>query len=221
MTQFLNFHTHNFLPNIDEKRIYNLLIPDIGRFDEVKVQWLSVGIHPWYADAQHWQQQLAAIEKLAADTKVIAIGECGLDRIIALPLTAQLEIFDAQVQLAQQLQKPVIIHCVRAFNELLHWKKKAKPTVPLIIHGFNNKLETAQQLMAHDFYFSLGTALLKPDSNAVNVLKYLPLTKLFLENDDRDTLIEKIYEAAAATVEMTIDALKTQIWANFVTVFNR
>lgn len=221
MTQFLNFHTHNFLPNTDEKRIYNLLIPDIGRLDEVKNHWLSVGIHPWYADAQHWQNQLTTVEEMAADTNVIAIGECGLDRSIALSLTTQLEIFDAQVKLAQQLQKPVIIHCVRAFNELMQWKKKAKPTVPLIIHGFNNNPETARQLMAHDFYFSLGTALLKPDSNAVKVLKFLPLTKLFLENDDHDTPIEKIYEVAAATVEMPVDALKTQIWTNFAIVFNR
>lgn len=221
MTQFLNFHTHNFPPNTDEKSIYNLLMPDIGRLDEVKVQWLSVGIHPWYTDAQHWQEQLATVEKMAVDTNVIAIGECGLDRGIVLPLPVQLDIFDAQVQLAQRLRKPVIIHCVRAFNELLQWKKRVKPTVPLIIHGFNNNPETAQQLIAHDFYFSLGAALLNPESNAVKALKQLPLTKLFLENDDRDTPIKKIYEAAAITVEMRIDALKTQIWTNFATVFNR
>lgn len=221
MTQFLNFHTHNFPPNTDEKSIYNLLIQDSGRFDEVKGQWLSVGIHPWYAEAQHWQQQLAAVEQMAVDPNVIALGECGLDRGIALPLAAQLELFDAQVQLAQRLRKPVIIHCVRAFSELLQWKKRVKPTVPLIIHGFNNKLETAQQLMAHDFYFSLGAALLHPESNAVKVLKCIPLTKLFLENDDRDTPIEKIYEAAAAALEISVDALKTQIWTNFATVFDR
>lgn len=221
MTQFLNFHTHNFPPNTDEKSIYNLLIQDIGRFDEVKGQWFSAGIHPWYAEAQHWQQQLGAVEQMAVDTNVIALGECGLDRGIALPLAAQLEIFDAQVQLAQRLRKPVIIHCVRAFNELLQWKKKAKPTVPLIIHGFNNNPETAQQLMAHDFYFSLGTPLLRPESNAAKVVKCLPLTRFFLENDDHDTPIEKIYEAAAATLEISVDALKTQIWTNFAAVFNR
>ncbi len=158
---------------------------------------------------------------MAAHENVLAIGECGVDRLIELPLEQQFPIFEAQIKLAEQLRKPVIIHCVRAFNELLQWKKRVAPTIPLIIHGFNNKPEIAQQLIAHGFYFSLGTALLETDSNAVKALKIIPFSKLFLENDDRDTPIEKVYEAAAMHLEITISVLKDQIWTNFVTVFKR
>ncbi len=221
MTQFLNFHTHNFPSTPQEKSIYNLLIQDFRRFGEVENNWLSAGIHPWHAHPEDWQSQLTAVEQVAGHKNVLAIGECGLDRGILLPLETQLTIFAAQVKLAEQLQKPVIIHCVRAFNELLQWKKQVKPSVPLIVHGFNNKPEIMQQLLAHGFYCSLGVALLNSESNALKVLKTIPLTRLFLENDDRNTPIEKIYEAAAVQLEIPISALKNQIWTNFATVFNQ
>lgn len=221
MTKFLNFHTHHLLPHSNEKRIYNLLIQHIDSFEKLNNSWVSVGIHPWYADAGHWEEQLQKVEESAMNENVLAIGECGLDRLIALPLDTQMSIFNAQVTLAEKLGKPVIIHCVRAFNELIQWKKQTKPTVPLIVHGFNNKPEIAQQLLVQGFYFSLGSALLNPVSNASKVIKRIPIERLFLENDDRDTPIKMVYEVAATHLEMTISDLKNQIWANFATVFKR
>ena len=219
LTQFLNFHTHNFSPKLDEKSIYNLLIQDAKEFDDLQNDWISVGIHPWYADAKNWESQLRIVEKMAVHEKVLAIGECGLDRLIELPIDKQLTIFEIQIKIAEYVQKPVIIHCVRAFNELLQWKKQTKQTVPLIVHGFNSKSEIAQQLLAHGFYFSLGAALLKGDSNASKIVKNLPVEKLFLENDNSNIPIEIIYEAAATQLQMTISELKNQIWANFVALF--
>lgn len=221
MAQFLNFHTHTISQNPEEESIYNLLIQDAEGLEGLQNDWISVGIHPWYANAENWESQLQIVEKMAGDERVLAIGECGLDSLIKLPLDKQLMIFEAQVGVAERFQKPVIIHCVRAFNELLRWKKQKKQTVPLIVHGFNNKPEIAQQLVAHGFYFSLGAALLQSGSNAVKVLKMIPVTRLFLENDDKDVLIEKVYEAAEIHLEMTASALKNQIWTNFATVFKR
>jgi TatD DNase family protein len=221
LAQFFNFHTHTISQNPKEKGIYNLLIQDVEEFDNLQSEWISVGIHPWYADAGKWERQLQIVERIAINEWVLAIGECGLDRLIELSLDKQLMIFEAQVRIAEQVQKPVIIHCVRAFNELLQWKKRRKPSVPLIIHGFNNKPEIARQLITHDFYLSLGTALLQSGSNAEKVLKIIPITKLFLENDDSDISIEMVYEIAAIQLEMTVSALKNQIWTNFATVFKR
>lgn len=219
MAQFFNFHTHTISQNPQEESIYNLLIQDADEFENLQNNRISVGIHPWYADAENWEEQLQIVEKMAANDCVLAIGECGLDRLITLPLELQSVIFEAQVRIAERVQKPVIIHCVRAFNELLQWEKHTKRAVPLIVHGFNNKPEIARQLVTHDFYFSLGTALLQSGSNAVKVLKMIPVTRLFLENDDKDILIERVYEAAAIHLEMTVSALQNQIWTNFATVF--
>jgi Tat protein secretion system quality control protein TatD with DNase activity len=90
---------------------------------------------------------------------VVAIGECGLDRNIDLPLDIQTSIFKRHIELAETLQKPLVIHCVRAFSELIALKKNTKSTVPWIIHGFHKKEEVFQQLLKHDFYFSFGAAM--------------------------------------------------------------
>lgn len=219
MKPFLNFHTHNFPTTPDEKSIYNLMIEEIDAIVKVRDNWISAGIHPWYINKEDWQKDLQTLKKWIDNEQVMAIGECGLDRLAQVSIAQQLLVFDAQVKLAEQVQKPVIIHCVRAFNELIQWKRQNKPLVPLIIHGFNNKPEITQQLLAHGFYFSLGIALLNPASNASKVIKMIPTERLFLENDDRDMPIELVYKAAAIHLETTIAELKTQIWANFTILF--
>lgn len=221
MKPFLNFHTHNFPPTPDEKSIYNLMIEEIDVIVKVRNNWISAGIHPWYIKMEDWQKDLQTLKKWIDNEQIIAIGECGLDRLAQVSIAQQLLVFDAQIKLAEQVQKPVIIHCVRAFNELIQWKIQNKPLIPLIIHGFNNKQEIAQQLLAHGFYFSLGTVLVNPNSNASKVIKLIPIERLFLENDDRETPIETVYEAAANHLEISISELKNQIWANFATVFKQ
>jgi TatD DNase family protein len=186
----LDIHSHHIAPNT----IYNLLIQDISQFVDFQNQWLSIGIHPWYI--QDWKVQLSEIEKLAASKNVIAIGECGLDRLIELPIEEQLPIFEAQVQLAETHNKPVIIHCVKAHNDLISWKKQRKTTVPLIVHGFNNNAQILEQLLKNGFDISLGAALLNPNSNASKIIQSIPFERLFLETDDSTASIEDIYKAA-------------------------
>lgn len=197
------------------------MIEEIDVIVKVRNNWISAGIHPWYIKMEDWQKDLQTLKKWIDNEQIIAIGECGLDRLAQVSIAQQLLVFDAQIKLAEQVQKPVIIHCVRAFNELIQWKIQNKPLIPLIIHGFNNKQEIAQQLLAHGFYFSLGTVLVNPNSNASKVIKLIPIERLFLENDDRETPIETVYEAAANHLEISISELKNQIWANFATVFKQ
>jgi TatD DNase family protein len=220
LEQFLNFHTHSFLESSNEKSIYSIFIHDFQQAKPRDNQWISAGVHPWYATPD-WKNQLKEIESLATSPNVVAIGECGLDRMIDLPLDEQLLLFDAQVQLAQRLQKPVVIHCVRAFDTLISWKKSSKCTIPLVIHGFNNKSPIVKQLLNHGFYISLGAALLQPQSNASHVLKEIPPEKLFLENDNRDVPILEIYEIAANQLEISVIELKNQIWTNFAGIIKQ
>ncbi|MDF7820601.1 TatD family hydrolase [Runella sp. MFBS21] len=194
------------------------MIHDAETVNNVRHQWVSIGIHPWYASATDWQSQVEVVSKIVRSPWVVAIGECGLDRLIEMPLDTQMLVFEAQVALAEQVQKPVIIHCVRAFNELLAWKKRTKLTIPLIVHGFNNNPQIAAQLVQHGFYLSLGAALLKSGSNAQITLTTIPLHRLFLENDDKDISIFSLYEVAAGRLEISISALEAQIWRNFATI---
>jgi TatD DNase family protein len=209
----LDIHSHQITPNT----IYNLLIQDIRQFVRLENQWLSVGIHPWYI--QDWQTQLIEIEAIANNKNVLAIGECGLDRLIKIPINEQVPIFEAQVQLAEQLNKPVVIHCVKAHNDLIAWKKQRKTTVPLIVHGFNNNRQILDQLLKNGFDISLGTALLNANSNASKSIRHIPINRLFLETDDSITPIEIVYQVAAQRLNCEIDILQKQISDNFADKF--
>jgi TatD DNase family protein len=195
-----------------------LLIQEIGDINVPDSQWISVGVHPWYAHSTQWRTQLAQVATLASHPQVVALGECGLDKLMGPPFEVQLPVFEAQVQLAESLQKPIIIHCVKAFGELLAWKKRSSVSVPMVLHGFNNKPEVAAQLLQHGFYVSLGAALLKNDSNAQKTLKIIPLERLFLENDAQQIPIEEIYEKAAALLNIELGVLNNQIWRNFADI---
>lgn len=219
LEQFLNFHTHNSSELPAERSIFNILGHDLATYGFGAGRWVSVGIHPWYVDVETWQTQLVELERRAAQPEVRMIGECGLDRLIPLSLEIQLKVFEAQVQVAERVQKPVVIHCVRAFNELLQWHKHRRTQVPLIIHGFNNQPQIARQLLQKGFYLSLGTALLRENSNATKLLQEMPIEQLFLENDDRDIPIEEVYQAASVHLQCTTGHLQNQIWTNFAALF--
>ncbi|MDZ7934269.1 MAG: TatD family hydrolase [Emticicia sp.] len=112
-------------------------------------------------------------------------------RLKGSPLPLQEEIFIKQIRIAEEVKKPIIIHCVKCFNELISIKKIIRPKVPMIVHGFNNNLTIAQMLLERGFYISLGAAILQENSNAAQLLTQIPLEKLFLETDDAKRLIFK------------------------------
>jgi TatD DNase family protein len=69
----------------------------------------------------------------------------------------QTNIFLHHVELSERLEKPLTIHCVRAFDRMLMLRKQLRPTQPWVIHGFRGKPELAQQLLAAGFDLSFGT----------------------------------------------------------------
>lgn len=124
----------------------------------------------------------------------------------------QIPLLIGQVELAEQARKPLIIHCVKAYPDLIRVRKGVKTTVPWIIHGFNNNEQILNQLLEHGFYISVGPQLLNPRSNAFRLLRKIPLYALFLESDDRDVRIEAIYESAASELGIGEEELKRVIW---------
>ncbi|MFN4147185.1 MAG: TatD family hydrolase [Runella sp.] len=219
MQPYLDFHTHRSIYTQNELGIQNLhlhiKLPELS-----SKRWYSAGIHPWYASVEQWEGQWQNLQKYAVLPEVRLIGECGLDRLRGEPLDKQLYYFEQQVVLAQNLHKPVVIHCVKAYSELLQWHKHFRPTVPLIVHGFDSKLPIAESLLEKGFYFSLGKALLKPNSNAQRLLAVIPLERLFLETDDSTTVhISEIYAAAAQILNLSLEKLISQIWHNFEGLF--
>ncbi len=177
-------------------------------------KYFSVGIHPWDANLQ---TSLSEFEKLIQHSNCLAIGECGLDKVIEIDFEIQKEIFIAQLDLAVKFQKPVIIHCVKAFDELIEICSSYHSQIPFIIHGFNKSFQLAKQLLDKGFYISLNDLVFSKDDFDFSII---PLEKLFLETDNKESvLIEDVYKKAAACFQIQEDVLKEKIYTNFTTLF--
>ena len=176
---------------------------------------ISMGLHPWFLEESSIESQLKSLKINAKAPNVLAIGECGLDRNITTDLAKQIKVFEAQIAIAESVQKPLIIHCVKCFSELISIKKKHKPSVPMIVHGYNNNLEILAQLLKNDFYISLGGALLRTNANASKALDIIPNNRLFLETDDTNISISSIYKTAAEQKSVEVEELKLLIYKNF------
>lgn len=213
--RFINVHTHEAGHDADTIALVNQypLIADdlISRY--------SIGIHPWYINMETADEELAIIERHLIMPNCLALGECGLDKRTETPFDIQQSIFKKQLMMAQQLNKPVIIHCVAAFQELIAIRKKLRLTVPMIIHGFSKSVELAKQLVDNEFYLSFGKRLmLNPELEPV--ILSVPIDRLFLETDNNKTSIADVYSKAAQYKRITSQALANQLTMNFDAVFS-
>jgi len=216
---FLDIHSHIENTDAGTLTVRNIIIGEEPIQQPLYQQHCySAGIHPWYISKTNWEQQLTQLENLLNHPQVKLVGECGLDRLNGPDLHLQQQVFERQIQLAQKFQKPLIIHCVKCFSELLQIKKKMQPSVPLIIHGFNNKAEIASQLLKAGFNFSFGAALLNSNSNAAQLIKHLPDNRFFLETDDKNISISEIYQAAANLKNISLNQLKDIIFAHWMSL---
>lgn len=180
----------------------------------------SVGVHPMRL-YEPGDDVFAGIGHTVRLEKVIAIGECGLDRRSPVCMEKQEQVLEVQVGWAEELCKPLIIHCVRAYSELIAVRKRKGAVIPWIIHGYNNNERILRQLLDHGFYISAGAALLDPRSNASRLLRMIPPETLFLETDDKEVTIRVVYERAAGILEMDVEMLRERIWRNYNKVFSK
>jgi TatD DNase family protein len=177
----------------------------------------SAGLHPWYINALSDTTAVAELKKYAAHKNILAIGECGLDKACATDFALQQKLFTAQIVLANHLQKPLIIHCVRAYEEVQQLLQQQHNTMPVIFHGFNKNKILAQQLISKGYYLSIGKAVLQPPIQ--ELLRTLPIDKIFFETDDTDISISSVYNIAAAALQIDINLLSLQIQKNAAAVF--
>ena len=214
--KFFNLHTHQSSKQADVLELVNQYPQE---FDALIPNY-SIGVHPWYIVEDRIGADLEIIESKLKDEKCLAIGECGLDKRIETPMALQQMVFEKQLVLAEKYKKPVVIHCVAAFQEVIAIKKKMGISVPMIIHGFSKNKETAEQLIANGFYLSFGKYLLRnPDLELV--FKNIPNERLFLETDTIEERIAAVYELASKYRNVEMAEMKAIINTNFDTVFSK
>ncbi|WP_281324036.1 TatD family hydrolase [Flavobacterium sp. IMCC34518] len=214
--QYINLHTHKFT---NQDTVLELVNQYPHEFDAT-IPFYSIGIHPWYIDEQRLESDLEIIESRLQEPNCLALGECGLDKRVEIPLELQQIVFEKQLLLAQKQNKPVVIHCVAAFQEVIASKKRLKITVPMIIHGFSKNKQVAKEMIDNGFYISFGKYLMR-NLELKEVFETIPNDRFFLETDTLEEGIEEVYALAARYKKWDIDEIQQQIQRNFAAVFKK
>lgn len=216
-TPYIDIHTHNRLGVPGALNSYR--IP--GTTPSTN-QAYAIGIHPWDAEKIplsediHYQDALCR----AMTSSCIAIGEIGLDYATAKsPEQKQRQLFwfEWQLQTALEHALPIIIHCVKAYNELISILKKV-PHTTSIVHGFIGSPELASRLLQSGCYLSFGPRTWDSPKTR-QTLQNVPLDRLFFETDDSQQSIAEMYTMAANTIGQSIQTLQQTTSANFQHIF--
>ena len=171
----------------------------------------TVGIHPWHA----LNTNISAIEAKIADTD--AVGEIGLDFACDVPRDVQIAVFKAQLTLAERYEKPVVLHCVRAFEEVMKILSEHHLSA-VIFHGFIGSKEQAQRAVKQGYYLSFG-ARTAHSPKSIEALRSTPLSSLFVESDESPTPIEEIYTQIATLRGASVTELMQATEENFKKLF--
>lgn len=210
MKPYINIHTHH-LSKDNGVFLFNNRFGINNIFLE---KYFSIGIHPWDADLQI---SISEFECYIQNQNCLAIGECGLDKLKGPDLEIQKNVFISQLDLAVKYQMPVIIHCVKAFDELIEICKPYYSKIPLIIHGFNKSAQLAKQLIDKGFYISFHYSVFEKTDYDFSIV---PLHKIFLETDNNeDASIIEIYRKVALCFKLSESDLKEKIYINFTALF--
>ncbi len=212
--KFYNLHTHNFTNN---PNVFELVNQYPWEFDETILNY-SIGIHPWYIDETRLATDLKRIEEKLQLSECLAIGECGLDKRIEVPMALQIEVFEKQIALVEKYQKPLVLHLVAAFDELIEIKKGLKISVPIVIHGFSKSEQLAKQLIDNGFYLSFGKYLLR-NKEMETVFKSIPNDKFFLETDTIEETLQEVYQKAALCKTISVEELQKMVEKNWKAIF--
>lgn len=147
----------------------------------------AFGIHPWHAHTaeEGWQQRLA---ELLQKHPHASIGECGLDQWISSPpIDIQRPVFLDQLRLAREMDRPLTIHCLKAWGALFDAFAEAAPPPRFLMHSFGGSIETARRLVPLGAYFSFSGHFLHERKSAVlEVFRQLPHDRILLETDAPD-----------------------------------
>lgn len=173
----------------------------------------SVGIHPWFLTEDDADIRLQALQEAMKDSRIFALGEAGLDKLKGPAFGIQTRIFREEIALAEKHRLPMVIHCVKAFNELIRLKKELMPGQPWIVHGFRGKASVAVELLRHGCWLSYS-ALYQEEA-----LKVTPVSRLFIETDESGEPIESIYRRIAASLGVSTEVLAEVLKKNVQEVF--
>lgn len=205
----LDIHKHSKSQTRSDT-IYSLNHDELSCYKPDK--YYSIGIHPWHISEDiNWDE----LYDLSKAENVVAIGECGLDKLCNTPLKEQENYFIKQVEISEAVKKPLIIHMVRTTDEILRIKRDLQPKQQWIIHGFRGKPQLAESYIHQGIIPSFGEKF-NPET-----VRKIPLRCLLLETDESNLTIEEVTYRVAQTIDIENDKLANIIKNNSNRIFNR
>ncbi|MEE9252316.1 MAG: TatD family hydrolase [Thermodesulfobacteriota bacterium] len=152
---------------------------------EDEMVYAAVGIHPHEA-ARYSEQSLFEIEKLATRSKVVAIGETGLDyHYMNSPKEVQKESFRNHIRLAKKLKLPVVVHVRDSHEDVMAILREEDAWETMgVIHCFSGDWETAKTYLNLGFYISFsGVVTFKKADDVRDAARNVPIERLLIETD--------------------------------------
>lgn len=181
MTPCLDIHTHHPAP-----QPLAVVSASLSDFNPLEGQLYSLGIHPWESAKILSKEEWNRFEQLASLPSVVAIGECGVDKLKGVPLFKQLILFQKQIELSEKLKKPLIIHDVKAHDVIVGLKRDLNPAQKWLVHGLRAKPTVAKMLTDVGIFISFGEKF-NPQS-----LLTTPPNMILAETDESSLSIQEI-----------------------------
>lgn len=205
---YLDFHTHS-MRHADREDVIEIVSLHLGK-DKKGRKYFTVGLHPWWTEQPVTPGPRAELEKLLSDPHCLAMGEMGLDKLKGPAMEMQMDILRSQLEIADELKKPVVIHCVRATDQLIRLKKEFPDIQKWCIHGYGRHATLAKQLIDQGFYLSLMPGL--PPAKYAQLFAALPHNRLFLETDSMPGVgIIEVYSQMAEITGLQMNKLREQM----------
>ena len=195
----LDIHTHVSSPSLA-----CIVNAEVLNFAPQAHAFYSVGVHPWHTSTdvkQAWEH----VQQWAGHPSVLAIGEAGIDKLRGGPIDYQLDVFEQHIALSESVGKPLVIHCVKAFNELISLHKHYRPKQCWVVHGYRNNWHIAQQLLAEGLFLSFGERF-----NA-EVVQHMPEERMFAETDESALPITAIIQQLADCRQVSVETFVQQL----------
>jgi TatD DNase family protein len=215
---FVDIHTHRDVLQANVLAVRNIMVGDLKNKLPLN-EYFSLGFHPWEISVGIKPSEMfSRLESHLEKSSVVLIGETGIDRSIQVPFELQRELFELHIAASERLKKPLIIHSVRSYSDLINIKKSLRPKMPWIVHGFQSNVQVLEQIIKKGLYISFGGALIKDDTKYKKLLRLVPKDLMFFETDDSDTEIEMIYRKAAEMMDITLDEMKAVVLRNLKSI---
>ncbi len=208
---YIDFHTHTQSVLDGVITVYNLLLHEKTGIPK---HFYSAGLHPWHADKLSKVELSRVLDLHGTSSNFVAFGETGLDKVCKVPIQIQQDVFELQLNKAAILSKPVIVHCVKAWEEMLEITNHYH--VPMILHGYNGSDQLTVNLVKRGFFFSIGSMILNPNSRIGHAIQHIPLSSILCETDESDQPIQSVYEAVCGYLKMKETDFRRTVIENFV-----